>query len=61
MFEAIKKYFGKGVKMEAKPIEINPTVPMVLSRNEARLARLLTIKDPTDEIKAEIERRQKDL
>lgn len=58
MFEALKKYFGKEVKMEAKPIEINPTVPDVLTRREARIERLLSIANPSDEIKAEIKRLQ---
>lgn len=64
MFEKIKSWFRHEeatVEMQPQPIEINPAPDVVLSRNESRLARLLTILDPSEEIKAEIERRQKEL
>ena len=61
MFETIKRFFAKPsdeMALKAQPIEINPTVPVALTRREARLGRLLTIADPSDEIKAEIKRLQ---
>ena len=76
MFEKMKNWFKSEVdvvdvvdviEMQAHPIEINLTPDFLrqsrtwLSRNEARLDRLLTIIDPSEEIKAEIERRQKEL
>lgn len=67
MLEKLKNWF-KGEKptdksiddiaLQAQPIEINPTAPVALTRREARLGRLLTITDPSDEIKAEIKRLQ---
>lgn len=54
MFEKLKKWFGGTVEMEAQPIEVNPTESKQLTRNEARLERLLTIKYPSTEVLAEI-------
>lgn len=65
MFEKIKKMFSPSSKEEATvtvttaPIEVNPSEDKVMSRKEARLARLLTIDAPTTEIKEEIKLLQK--
>lgn len=63
MFESIKRIFAKSrpkrtdeMALQAQSIEINPIVPVALTRLEARLERLLSIADPSDEIKAEINR-----
>lgn len=57
MFEKLKKIFGPAsdeVRMRAQPIEMNQSLERALSRKEARLQRLLTIKEPTREIRDEI-------
>lgn len=59
MFENLKKFFApepEEVRMQAQPIEMNPSSEKVLTRKEARLARLLTVKNPTPEMLAEIEK-----
>lgn len=58
MFEKLKQFFSPpdAVKMEAQPIEMNPTPEKVLNRKEARLARLLTVKFPTQEMLDEIDK-----
>lgn len=58
MFEKLKQLFSPpdAVKMEAQPIELNPTPEKVMNRKEARLARLLTVKYPTKEMLDEIDK-----
>lgn len=56
MFEKLKQLFTPpdAVKMDAQPIELNPPQEKVLSRREARLQRLLTIENPSQEVQDEI-------
>lgn len=67
MLENVKSFFSKLIVSEpenvlqASPIEVNPTVNKLTNRKEARLGRLLSIKDPSKEIKEEIKKLKAEL
>lgn len=56
MFEKLKQLLSPpdAVKLEAQPIEMNPSPEKVLTRKEARLERLLSVTNPTREMRDEI-------